>query len=108
MSNSPARSIETAKAIRVEKDVGSLEVGKFADFIVIDPEDPDTGPIYDVYATIVLACSRANVTDVYVAGRPVIRAREFLPFDLKQFQQNTRYRLQRPAPAAARTASSGN
>ncbi|MES2697458.1 MAG: amidohydrolase family protein, partial [Verrucomicrobiota bacterium] len=99
-------TIETAKAIRVEKDVGSLEPGKYADFIVVDPEDPDTGPVYDLYATLVLACSRANITDVYIAGRPVIRAREFLPFDLKQFQRNTRYRLQRAAAAAPRPTAS--
>ncbi len=98
-------TIETARAIRVENDVGSLEVGKFADFIVVDPHAPDIGPVYDIYDALVYACSRANVTDVFVAGKPVIRAREFLPFDVKQFQANTRYRMERPAPARGKTGS---
>lgn len=97
-------TIETARAIRVENDVGSLETGKFADFIVLDPSDPDVGPVYDVYATIVFALSRANITDVFVAGNAVIRDREFRPFDLKQFQADTRYRVQRGAEPRAPAA----
>jgi cytosine/adenosine deaminase-related metal-dependent hydrolase len=88
-------TIETAKAIRVADDVGSLEVGKYADFIVVDPNDPSTGPVYDVYATLVFACSRANITDVYVAGEPVIKDREFVHVDARQFQKNLHYRLSR-------------
>ena len=88
-------TIETAKAIRVADDVGSLEVGKYADFIVVDPNDPSTGPLYDVYATLVFACSRANITDVYVAGDPVIKDREFVHIDIRQFHKNLHYRLSR-------------
>jgi len=88
-------TIESARAMRVVKDVGSLEVGKYADFLVIDPNDPSTGPLYNVYATLVFACSRANIDAVYVAGRPVIKNHEFVNLDIKQLQKNTRYRLQR-------------
>lgn len=88
-------TIETAKAIRVADDVGSLEVGKYADFIVVDPNDPSTGPLYDVYATLVFACSRANITHVYVAGEPVIEDREFVHVDARQSYKNLHYRMSR-------------
>jgi len=88
-------TLGTARALRVEREVGSLEVGKFADFIVVDPDDPSTGLSQDPYATLVFSCSRANVTDVYVGGEPVIRNREFVNIDLRQFQRNTRYRMGR-------------
>jgi cytosine/adenosine deaminase-related metal-dependent hydrolase len=97
-------TLESAKAMRVAKDVGSLEVGKYADFLVVDPNDPSTGPLYNVYATLVFACSRANINDVYVAGQPVIKDRTFVHHDLRQIQKDARYRMQRkttrlPAPA---------
>lgn len=88
-------TLESAKAMRVAKDVGSLEVGKYADFLVVDPNEPSTGPLYNAYATLVFACSRANITDVYVAGNPVIKDRAFVHHDLRQIQRDARYRMQR-------------
>ena len=46
--------------------VGSLEVGKMADFVVVDHRAPDTGPVWDVLATYVLACGLRNLKQVYV------------------------------------------
>ena len=51
--------------------VGSLEVGKHADLLVVDHRDPDTGPVWDVLATYVLACGLRNLQRVYVGGRLV-------------------------------------
>lgn len=88
-------TIESAKAMRVADEVGSLEVGKYADFLVIDLDEPSTGPLYDVYGTLVFAASRANISDVYVAGKPVIKDRQFLHHDIKQVQRDARYRMER-------------
>ncbi|WP_066041423.1 amidohydrolase family protein [Herbiconiux solani] len=48
--------------------IGSLEVGKHADFIVVDPASPDTGPVWDVYAHYAFACGLRNLTRVYSGG----------------------------------------
>jgi 5-methylthioadenosine/S-adenosylhomocysteine deaminase len=45
-------------------------VGKYADFLIVAPGRPDTGPVWDPYGTYVLACGR-NLRQVYVGGRPV-------------------------------------
>ncbi|MFD3506144.1 amidohydrolase family protein [Nocardia sp. NPDC058666] len=65
-------TLGSAEVLGVQDRVGSLEPGKFADFIVLDPERPSAGPVSpDLYAHTVLALSAANITDVRVAGRSV-------------------------------------
>jgi 5-methylthioadenosine/S-adenosylhomocysteine deaminase len=64
-------TLESARVLGVEDSVGSLEVGKYADFLVVDPRRPDTGPIWDAYGTYVLASSLRNLTQVWVGGRLV-------------------------------------
>lgn len=61
-------TLGSAEALGVEAQIGSLEVGKRADFLVVDPRSPDTGPIWDVVATYVMACGLRNLTGVYVGG----------------------------------------
>ena len=61
-------TLGTARVLGVEQDVGSLAVGKFADFLVVDTGRPDTGPIFDVAATLVFACSASNIERVFVGG----------------------------------------
>jgi cytosine/adenosine deaminase-related metal-dependent hydrolase len=62
-------TLGAASAIGAADRVGSLEVGKYADFIVVDPRVPDTGPVWDPVATYVLACSLRNLRAVYVGGQ---------------------------------------
>lgn len=61
-------TLGAASAIGAADRIGSLEVGKYADFIIVDPFDPDTGPVWDPVATYVLACSTRNLRAVYVGG----------------------------------------
>lgn len=69
-------TLGSAEVLGIENTVGSLEVGKWADFIVVDPRKPDTGPIWDVYGTYVLACGLRNLTHVFVGGRCESRSGE--------------------------------
>lgn len=64
-------TIESAAMLNVEDRIGSLEVGKFADFLVMDPRNPDCGPIFDPYATIVMVMSSRNLESVYIGGKSV-------------------------------------
>ena len=50
-------TLGSARAIGVADRVGSLEIGKFADFLLVDPSQPDTGPTYDLFASLVFACA---------------------------------------------------
>ncbi|TQC43378.1 cytosine deaminase [Rhodococcus sp. WS4] len=64
-------TLDSAASIGVADRVGSLEVGKYADFVIVHPFEPDTGPVWDPVATYVLACSLRNLAAVYVGGRCV-------------------------------------
>ncbi|MES2694248.1 MAG: amidohydrolase family protein, partial [Verrucomicrobiota bacterium] len=61
----------SAEVMGVADKVGSLERGKFADFLIVDPRDPDTGPVHEAIATYVLACGLRNLKQVYVGGKLV-------------------------------------
>jgi 5-methylthioadenosine/S-adenosylhomocysteine deaminase len=64
-------TLGSARVLGIDGDVGSLEVGKFADFLVVDPRHPDTGPVWDDVGTYVLACGLRNLRQVWVGGELV-------------------------------------
>lgn len=64
-------TVEGAKLLGVADRVGSLEVGKHADFVVVDPADPDIGPLWHPVRNYVLSCGQRNLKQTYVGGRPV-------------------------------------
>jgi cytosine/adenosine deaminase-related metal-dependent hydrolase len=74
-------TLGAAEILGVAPKVGSLEVGKFADFLVVDPRHPDTGPVHDPIATYVLACGLRNLQRVYVGGNLVAEGSDLVGFD---------------------------
>ena len=48
-------TIDGARALHMEKEIGSLEKGKKADLILISLDEPNAVPMYDVYAQIAYA-----------------------------------------------------
>ncbi len=99
-------TLGSAKVLGVEKDVGSLEVGKFADFLVVDLRDPDTGPIHDALASYVLASSLRNLKSVYVGGRQVADGTRILTVEEPKVRTEIDTRMERiraVAKAAATT-----
>ncbi|MBA8817582.1 cytosine/adenosine deaminase-related metal-dependent hydrolase [Microbacterium halimionae] len=60
-----------AEIMGVDDRVGSLEVGKFADFVVVDPRQPDMGPLWHPVRNYVLSSTLRNLTRVYVGGELV-------------------------------------
>ncbi len=65
-------TIGGARAIDMDDRIGSLEAGKLADLIVIDPAGYHQQPFYDVYSTLVYSTKAADVTDVIVHGRLLV------------------------------------
>jgi cytosine/adenosine deaminase-related metal-dependent hydrolase len=60
-----------AEILGVDDRVGSLEVGKFADFVVVDPRRPDVGPLWHPVRSYVLSMTPRNLKAVYVGGELV-------------------------------------
>ena len=70
-----------AKALGLDHETGSLEKNKSADFIAVDLSGASTQPIYNVISQLVYASSHHAVTDVFVAGRALMRDRKLLTLD---------------------------
>ncbi len=62
-------TINAAKALDIEADLGSIEEGKLADMCAMDLAHPRTQPLHHVISQIVYAAASNQVTDVWVAGR---------------------------------------
>jgi 5-methylthioadenosine/S-adenosylhomocysteine deaminase len=71
-------TIEGAKAVHLEKEIGSLEPGKKADLILINLAEPNAVPMYDVYSQIAYALKASDVDTVIIGGRIVMRDRKLL------------------------------
>ncbi|MGM0554470.1 MAG: TRZ/ATZ family hydrolase [Pseudomonadota bacterium] len=74
-------TLDSARALGLGARIGSLEVGKQADVVAIDLRSPELQPAHEPHARIVYAATRDAVSDVYVAGRPLLRERELLTLD---------------------------
>ena len=62
-------TINGAKALKIDSETGSIEVGKQADLIVIDLEDTMTQPVNDIFSNIVYNARPNNVTTTIVNGK---------------------------------------
>lgn len=71
-------TIEGAKALHMEKEIGSLEDGKKADLILIGLNEPNAVPMYDIYAQLAYALKGSDVETVVIGGKPVMRNHELL------------------------------
>lgn len=76
-------TIDGARALGIEDEVGSIEVGKSADLTVVNlHDDPGAGPGGSVYSRLVYAAHRANVAHVFASGRQLVRNGELVGVDL--------------------------
>ena len=74
-------TIDGARALHMEKEIGSLERGKKADLILIALDAPNAVPMYDIYAQIAYALKASDVETVVIGGRMVMRDRKLLTVD---------------------------
>jgi 5-methylthioadenosine/S-adenosylhomocysteine deaminase len=77
-------TIRGARALGLEKEIGSLAKGKRADLITVRLDRPHAAPLYDVYSQMVFALKGSDVRDVMVNGRLVVSDAQPLTVDPKQ------------------------
>ncbi len=69
-------TIDGARALGLEGSVGSLEVGKKADVILVDFRKPHLTPVHDFYANMVYSARGSDVETVIVDGNVLMEERE--------------------------------
>jgi 5-methylthioadenosine/S-adenosylhomocysteine deaminase len=74
-------TIEGARALGLEKEIGSLEPGKRADLILLRRDAPHAIPAFDVYTSIVYSLKASDVESTIINGRVVMEARRVLTLD---------------------------
>jgi 5-methylthioadenosine/S-adenosylhomocysteine deaminase len=83
-------TIEGAKALGMDKIIGSLEAGKKADIIIIGLDKPHLTPIYSEYSHLVYAMSGADVDTVIINGEVVMENRKLLTIDEEEVMRKVR------------------
>ena len=83
-------TINAAKALSLEKIIGSLTVGKEADVTAIDLNRIETQPVYNPISQIVFASGRKQVSNVWVAGKQLLKDGELMTLDELQIIHNAK------------------
>jgi 5-methylthioadenosine/S-adenosylhomocysteine deaminase len=76
-----AATIEAATALGIDAVTGSIETGKAADLVAVDLGQLESQPLYDPLSQLVYAAGREQVSDVWVAGRQLLKARRLTTID---------------------------
>jgi len=79
-----------ARALRLEGHIGSLEVGKKADMIIVDTDKPHLTPMYNPYSHLVYAARGNDVSHAIINGRLVMEERRLLTMDLDEVMARAR------------------
>jgi 5-methylthioadenosine/S-adenosylhomocysteine deaminase len=80
-------TIRGARALGMEKEIGSLEAGKLADMILVNVTRPNAVPMYDPVSQMVYALKAEDVTDVMVNGKPVVQNGKILTLNETEILQ---------------------
>jgi 5-methylthioadenosine/S-adenosylhomocysteine deaminase len=92
-----------ARALHLEKEIGSLEPGKRADLIVVATDTPSAQPMYDVYSHLAYALKGTDVVTTVVNGRVLMEDRRLLTLDTAQIAAKAREYKSRIAAHLAAT-----
>lgn len=87
-------TIEGAKALHLDHEIGSIEVGKKADLVLLDLEKPNQNLIDEnIYSSIIYSSNIENVKEVMIEGDFVVRNGESLNYDEKELYSNGKREL---------------
>ena len=83
-------TIRGAQALHLEKEIGSLEVGKRADLLLIERDSLNQIPLYNIYSDLVYATKASDVEGVIINGRVVMQNRRLLTLDEVSIKRDAR------------------
>ena len=83
-------TIGGARALHMEKEIGSIEKGKRADLVLVNRDALNQIPLYNVYSDLVYATKASDVETVIINGRVVMRDRRLLTLDETAIKEGAR------------------
>ena len=84
-------TIAGARALGKDDSIGSLVPGKAADMIAVDLGAIESQPVYDAASQVAFSASRRQVSDVWIAGRAVLRRGALLTVDEDRVLERARH-----------------
>jgi len=81
-------TLNGAEALGQSKNLGSLELGKAADFLVLDLKSIHAAPMFDPITHLVYSTSKSDVRDVFVDGKQVVRDGETTKVNMDKTLEN--------------------
>lgn len=83
-------TINAAKALGLDSDIGSLEIGKSADITAVDLSAIENQPVYHPVSHLVYSAGRENVSNVWVAGNHLLKDRQLTTLDVNSILEKAR------------------
>jgi 5-methylthioadenosine/S-adenosylhomocysteine deaminase len=83
-------TIRGARAMHLDKEIGSIEKGKRADIAIVDLDDLNQTPYYNIYSDLVYSAKASDVRTVIIEGRVVMRDRRLLTLNEETIKADAR------------------
>ncbi len=80
-------TLNGAKGVGLQDRIGSIEVGKEADFVVFDATQPEWQPLYNPVSNLVYSATGSSVKDVFIAGEQVLKDGKLTRIDYDALMQ---------------------
>lgn len=93
-------TLNGAKAMGFGEEVGSIEAGKRADFIIINTDSPNLTPVWNPVASVVFASQGSDVDTVVIDGKIIMRSRKMQTMDEEAILEDVRRRYREVAKRA--------
>ena len=81
-------TIRGARALHLDKIIGSIESGKRADIVIVDADDLNQTPLYNIYSSLVYATKADDVRTVIINGKIVMYNRNLLTLNESLIKKN--------------------
>jgi 5-methylthioadenosine/S-adenosylhomocysteine deaminase len=81
-------TIRGARALHMENLIGSIEAGKRADIVLVDSNDLNQTPFYNIYSSLVYATKASDVQTVIIDGKVIMRDRRLLTLNENVIKKN--------------------
>jgi cytosine/adenosine deaminase-related metal-dependent hydrolase len=79
-------TIGGARVLNLDKEIGSIEIGKKADLVIFETESLNMQPIYDYYSVLVYSANPSNVNTVLVDGKILVDNKKLLNINLSELK----------------------
>jgi len=88
-------TIQGARALHMDDKIGSIEVGKQADLVLLETKSVNMFPVYDPHSAVVYSGNSSNVDTVFVAGQCLVKNKRLVHCDLDEIKEQLSEEMKR-------------